>query len=157
NTGSPRWSTSTHGGRLLAASPSRLYLETHDDDLFIIERTTGRMVVDPRSSYQRAGLNLRDFNIGVTNDLNDRVYLATSSGLIIALREIGHTQPHLIRDPKAPPLGYIPPEGLPDTQTQAVPTTPPLAPGPDEATPKSDEGAADEEKAAPKEEADAPQ
>ena len=49
--------------------------------------------------------------MGLTNNLNDRLYMATPSGLVICLREIGQLQPRPLRDPKQPPFGYIPPEG----------------------------------------------
>ena len=68
-----------------------------------------------------------------TNEQNDRMYFATPSGLVICLREIGQNQPRPLRDPKAPPFGHIPPEG--------IPTTPPAAP-PAETTPPPSEPAA---------------
>src|SRR5208337_5355302 len=40
------------------------------------------------------------------------LYLGTDSGMVLCLREIGATQPRLLRDPKALPFGYIPPEGI---------------------------------------------
>jgi len=120
HSGQVRWSTSTHGGRLLSVSPTKVYLETHDDDLFIVDRATGRIISEPRATFQRAGLNLRPYDLSVVNALNDRLYLGTKSGVVIGLREIGQLKPTLHRDPKLPPLGYIPPEGLPDTQPAPV-------------------------------------
>ena len=109
--GVPRWTTSTHGGRLLAVGAKRIYLNSSDGDLFIVDRATGQTVADPRSTRDRSGVNLREFDLDVTNSLNDRLYFATSSGLVLAIREIGQVRPHLLRDPKAPPFGFIPPEG----------------------------------------------
>ena len=111
-TGVARWTTSTHGGRLIAVSKTRLYLESHDEDLFIVDRATGRIVADPRATFSRAGLNLREYALGPTNTLNDRLYLGTHSGVIICLREIAQVKPRALRDPKAKPFGYIPPEGI---------------------------------------------
>jgi outer membrane protein assembly factor BamB len=172
--GTQHWTTSTHGGRLMSVSPKRVYLESYDDDLFIVDRATGQMLADPRATAQRAGLNLREYTVGLTNNLNDRLYMATPSGLIICLREMGQTQPRLLRDPKAPPFGYIPPEGaLPRTGGAAPPeTTPPAgetpapAPTPEpapaqEATPTPAPAPAQEAGAAapavPPQEAGAPQ
>ena len=121
--GKTLWSVSTHGGRLLSVSAGKVYLETHDDDLFIVDRTTGKTIAEPRATYQRAGLNLRPYELAVVNERNDRLYLGTKSGLVIGLREIGQSTPHLHRDPKEKPFGYIPPEGLPDTQTPPIPPT----------------------------------
>jgi hypothetical protein len=57
-------------------------------------------------------LNLREFGLSMLNRFDDRLYLGTDSGLVLCLREIGATQPRLLRDPKALPFGYIPPEGI---------------------------------------------
>jgi len=146
NTGEPRWTTSTHGGRLVSISASRVYLETHDDDLFVVDRASGTMVLDPRSTYQRAGVNLREFSLGITNNLDDRMYFATPSGLILCLREAAQVTPRMLRDPKAKPFGYIPPEGikLPRAgETISLPSPlqnqEPAAPGEEKAVPKEQE------------------
>jgi outer membrane protein assembly factor BamB len=123
--GTARWSTQTHGGRLLAVSGTRIYLESVDDDLFIVDRGTGRVVADPRATHNRAGLNLRGYDLGPTNAINDRIYMATASGLMICLREIGQIQPRPLRDPKEKPLGYIPPEGLPEEKPRVEPIAEP--------------------------------
>jgi outer membrane protein assembly factor BamB len=126
-TGEQRWMTSTHGGRLMSVSAKRIYLESRDDDLFIVDRGTGQVLADPRVTLQRAGLKLREYTVGLTNIENDRIYTATPSGLVMSLREIGQLQPRPLRDPKLPPLGFIPPEGaLP--QTPPPPTTPETPP-----------------------------
>jgi outer membrane protein assembly factor BamB len=122
-TGLARWTTSTHGGRLLAISGTRVYLESADEDLFIVDRRTGEMVADPRATLQRAGVNLREFSIGITNHLNDRLFVGTPSGLVVCLREVGQVKPRLLRETKAKPFGYIPPEGI----NLAPASTPPPA------------------------------
>jgi outer membrane protein assembly factor BamB len=121
-TGTPRWTVPTQGGQLVSITPTKIYLRTYNNDLFVIDRATGRMVVDPSGSHLRAGLNLRDYDMSVVNRFSDRIYFATSSGLVLGLREAGLAQPRLLRDPKQPPFGYIPPEGIPLT-----PPTPPAA------------------------------
>jgi len=123
-TGTPRWTISTQGGRLLSISGTKAYLETHDQDLFVVDRATGRMVFDPRMTSQRSGINLREFNIGPTNHLDDRLYFGSKSGLIVSLRETGQVRPRYLRDPKAKPFGYIPPEGYPDPAAVPPPTIP---------------------------------
>jgi hypothetical protein len=128
NTGSPKWMTSTHGGRLLGVSAKRVYLESHDEDLFIVDRASGQMVADARTTHERAGLDLREYALGITNNLNDRLYMATKSGLVICLREIGQIQPRPLRDPKLPPFGFVPPEG-------GLPAPPSVAPPPTETPP----------------------
>jgi outer membrane protein assembly factor BamB len=132
-TGTQHWTTSTHGGRLISVGAKRVYLESYDDDLFIVDRGTGQMLADPRATAQRARLNLREYTIGLTNSQNDRLYMATPSGLVICLREMGQLQPRPLRDPKLPPFGYVPPEGaLPRTGGEAPPgtTAPPAGESP---------------------------
>jgi outer membrane protein assembly factor BamB len=134
-TGEAHWTISTLGGPLLGVTPKRVYLESRDGDLFIVDRVTGSMLFDPRAVHERAGLNLREFQLGPTNRLNDRVYICSRSGLLVCLREAGAVKPVLLRDPKEKPFGYIPPEGYSDT-----PKIAPAAPLP--STDKPEEGAA---------------
>jgi outer membrane protein assembly factor BamB len=147
NTGEPRWTSSTQGGRLAAISGTKLFLRSYNLDLFLMDRKTGRMLVDPGETHIRAGLNLREFDLDVVNRFNDRMYFATSSGLIVCMRETGHPQPRLLRDPNALPFGYVPPEGVRDT--------PPPAPAADTSVqPKNEPGAEEAPAAADKEKAD---
>jgi outer membrane protein assembly factor BamB len=122
-TGKPKWTISTLGGRLIAVSATKVYLESHDDDLFVVDRATGKVVYDPATTFKRSGINLRDFVLGPTNRFDDRLYFATSHGLVICLREIAQVAPRPIRDPKEKPFGYVPPEGYPEG-----PPPPPVVP-----------------------------
>jgi hypothetical protein len=133
-TGQPRWTIPTQGGQLVCVTPTKVYLRSYNLDLFVVDRATGRMVVDPSGSHLRAGLNLRDHDLSIVNRFNDRMFFGTKCGFIVSLREIGLYQPQLLRDPKQPPFGYIPPEGI-----QLTPPTPPAAePG---ATPEGEPAA----------------
>jgi outer membrane protein assembly factor BamB len=123
--GTPRWTTSTLGGRLLSVSGTKVYLESHDDDLFVIDRATGKIILDPRATFQRSGVNLRDFDLGPLNRLDDRLYFGSKRGVLMCLRETGQIQPRMLRDPKAKPFGYIPPEGYPGPAAIPAPTAPP--------------------------------
>ena len=132
NDGLPKWSISTLGGRLLSVSATKIYLESHDEDLFVVDRASGKIVYDPATTYQRSGINLRGYDLGPTNRFDDRLYFGTTHGLIICVREIAQIKPRLIRDPKAKPFGYIPPEGYPDALNPVVipiPTTDPAEGG----------------------------
>jgi outer membrane protein assembly factor BamB len=123
-TGEPHWSLSTGGGRLLAVSEDRVYLETQFRDLFVVDRKSGAIVADARSVRDRAGLDLRDFTITPTNPLNGRIYLGSHAGMIVCLREQGRIKPYLLRDPNAPPFGYIPRQGEVTTPGAAPAETP---------------------------------
>jgi len=120
-TGEPRWTTSTQGGQLVSVTATKVYLRSYNLDLFVIDRKTGRTLVDPGEVLLRAGLNLRDYDLNIVNRFNDRLYFATPSGLVVCLREAGQAQPRPLKDPKSLPFGYIPPEGIRET--------PPVAPG----------------------------
>jgi outer membrane protein assembly factor BamB len=121
-TGESRWTRPTQGGRLAAISETKLYLRSYNLDLFMMDRKTGRMLVDPGETFLRAGLKLREYDLDIVNRFNDRMYFATSSGMIVCMREKGQVTPRLLRDPKAPPFGFVPPEGLKPT-----PPPPPAA------------------------------
>ena len=122
-TGQEKWETSTLGGRLLSVSKTKVYLESHEDDLFVVDRAIGKVIYDTVATFNRAGVNLRDFILGPTNRYDDRLYFGTSHGLIIALREISQVKPLPVRDPNEKPFGYVPPEGYPD-----APPLPPVVP-----------------------------
>jgi outer membrane protein assembly factor BamB len=144
-TGTPRWTISTQGGQFIAVSATKVYLRSYNLDLFVIDRATGKTLLDPGETHIRAGLNLREYDLYVVNRFNDRMYYATSSGMIIAIREPGQVAPRLLRDPKALPFGYIPPEGLkgppPETPAAEPPTTDTVPPAgePADADAKKDE------------------
>jgi outer membrane protein assembly factor BamB len=144
--GDTKWTKPTQGGRLAAIGATKLYLRSYNLDLFVMDRQTGRMLVDPGETFIRAGLKLREYDLDIVNRFNDRIYFATSSGMIICLREKGQPQPRLLRDPKAPPFGYVPPEGLKQSPPPAPPAEPGAAPK-DEGAPGADEPAAAADKA----------
>jgi outer membrane protein assembly factor BamB len=118
-TGEPRWIMNTVGGNLLAVGANRVYLRSANRDLFLVDRKSGQVLFDPRATLERAGVNLRDYDMALTNAVNDRLYFATSSGFIMAIRELGKTRPTLLRDPKQPKFGFLPPDG--EAQTPVPP------------------------------------
>ena len=128
-TGNVRWSTLTQGARFVAVGASRIYLRSWNNDLYIIDRASGQVLADPAATKQRAGLNLREFGLSMLNRFDDRLYFGTDSGMVVCLREIGATQPRLLRDPKALPFGYIPPEGIKPTPPPVPAAETPAEPG----------------------------
>jgi hypothetical protein len=104
------WNQQVGDGKLLAISKNRIYLENAFHDLFVLNRANGAVVSSPRQTFERAGLNLRDYALTVINNHNDRLYMATPSGSILCLREAGQLVPYDIRDPKRPTFGVLPPE-----------------------------------------------
>jgi len=114
-TGEAHWTTHTDSGRFLGVSPTKVHLRNHEGDLMTVDRETGKILADPESTLGRAGLNLRRYDLSFSNPFDDRLFLGTSSGVVICLREIGQTNPQPLRDPKAHPFGYVPPEGIRET------------------------------------------
>lgn len=122
----------TAAQRILAVGNSRVYLRTEFGDLVVVDRGTGSVIASASASRERAGLDLRDYSLSVVNDVNDRIYLATSVGSLICLHELGQRVPNPVREPHEPAFGYIPPQG-------AGPRTPPPVPTPDQDAPADDE------------------
>jgi outer membrane protein assembly factor BamB len=153
-TGSLRWTTPTQGGQLTAVSGSKIYLRSIHNDLYVVDRATGRVLADPSSTFRRAGLNLREYTLSMLNRFDDRMYFGTDSGMIVCLREMGSNLPRLLRDPKALPFGYIPAEGIKLTPPAApaetaAATTEPDAERKDEASKDDAKPAEDKDKPAP--------
>ncbi len=123
-TGEPRWTTNTDHGKLLGVSPSRVYLLSQDNDFIIVARDSGKVLLDPAATFQRAGLDVREYTLSFPERFDDRLFLATPSGVMVCLREIGATTPKLLRDPNAKPFAFVPPEGI---KEEVVPVEPPPA------------------------------
>ena len=65
----------------------------------------GNLTMVSRSSGETIGsLPLRRYNVRTVNDRTDRIFLATESGLVICLRQIGHPYPVYHRYPDRLPL-----------------------------------------------------
>lgn len=127
STGSPKWTLSTPSARLLGTSPTKVYLRSIDNDLLVVDRASGKVVADPAATFQRAGLNLREFDQSFTDRYDDRLFLGTSSGVVVCLREIALTTPQLLRDPKALPFAHVPPEGIKEKPAPLPTETDPAA------------------------------
>jgi outer membrane protein assembly factor BamB len=134
--GQVRWTLATGGGRLLSVGETRVYLETAFRDLYIVDRASGAFVFDDRAVRERAGLDVRQFDLAPTNPLTGRLYLVSSSGMIVCLREAGRVKPYLLRDPKALPFGYVPRQG----ESATPPGSEAAPPKEDEAVPPPAEG-----------------
>lgn len=105
-TGHPIWPQS--GPRVtsfLAASTDKLYTVDRSNTLQILSREDARPL---------GTLPLGRFTLHLLNDYSDRIYVATNTGLVMCLHELGRDFPHLHRHPdRAPVLPVIAPEGEP--------------------------------------------
>lgn len=131
-TGSPRWDetgTRTGAERIIALSPSRVYMRSLYGDLAIVERDNGELVAGPADTHQRAGLNLRNYVRAVTNDVNDRIFLGSKFGSIVCIHEQGLSRPVALRELHMAPFGHL------ERGQGAATATPPDAPAAEPAPP----------------------
>lgn len=101
NSGVRLWSQPA-AGQFVAATPSTVFAADSLNNLLVLDAATGR---------PRATLGLNKFKHQVANTRTDRVYLATSTGLILSLREAGREFPIYHRFPERRPV-------LPDLATE---------------------------------------
>ncbi|RUL88964.1 outer membrane protein assembly factor BamB family protein [Tautonia sociabilis] len=113
----------TGANRILALSPTRIYLKTEYGDLAVVSRDSGELVAGPSETFGRLGLDLRGFSLAVTNDVHDRIYLATATGTLICLREpspspdVVYTGPIPLRAASERPFGFLRDDSTEDSQT----------------------------------------
>jgi len=138
-TGKIRWTRQTGGATLMAVAKDRIYLNTPARQLLVVHREDGRDLFTTQDTAERAGLNLQDYEIALTNHVNDRLYYCTPSGSLLCLRQAGELMPRELRDPREPRFGTLPDEA-PAQQPAIAPT--PDAPPAEKAADKPAEGEA---------------
>ena len=122
--------------QFVAASKDRIYAADAAGDILVLDRNTGTRV----DTVAAADLPLKYLNLQT-----DRIYLATPSGLVQCLREVGLTEPIRHRkEPVAPPDKSAKPD-KPDTQ---APPAEPKAPA-DKPAPAKKAAPADKPEPAP--------
>jgi outer membrane protein assembly factor BamB len=130
-TGRINWHQTRATG-FLAATDDRVYASDELGNVLVLSHSDGAMI---------SSLPLRMLNVRVSNDRTDRMFLATSTGTVVALKELDSEFPRYHkfpeRQPILPPMGPAPEEGSAAEEGAAQP--PPQA---DEATPAAPEGAA---------------
>ena len=111
-----------HGVRdFVGSSINRLYGTDHVGNVVILRRVDGAVL---------GTMPLRQFGVKYANDRTDRLYMATNSGMIVAIRESGadHEFPVYHQNPDLLP---ILPDFAPETPQSDAPATPaPATPAP---------------------------
>lgn len=79
----------------LAASGEFVYAEDRVGNVLILSRQDGSIV---------GSLPLRDYSVRIHNDRTDRIYLGTTTGLVICLREQARVYPMYHRFPERQPI-----------------------------------------------------
>ena len=105
----------------IAATPKTVFASDEQNNILIIDRMKGEI---------RGKLPFRRFSVHPANNLTDRLFLSTESGLVIAIREVGREYPIYHLNPDRKPI--IPmfeglddagesPAGLPDADSSDDP------------------------------------
>ena len=79
----------------VGATNSRVFVSDYIGNIVMLARNDGHVV---------GALPLRDYKTRFGNDRTDRIYLATQSGLVVCIREIGHEFPVFHMHPERLPL-----------------------------------------------------
>jgi outer membrane protein assembly factor BamB len=108
--GTMKWEMPIGESKLLAITPTRLYGITEDGAIAVVNRADGQITVTPEQSFHSFGLDFRNYSARMSNDTNDRLYMATEDGILLCLRELGKTSPTPLRDPKLPGFAMTPSE-----------------------------------------------
>ncbi|QDU37821.1 Outer membrane protein assembly factor BamB precursor [Maioricimonas rarisocia] len=90
------------GSEFVAASPERVYAGDDMGNLLVLSRENGRVI---------GALQNRHLSIRLSNERTDRIFLASPSGLVVAMRERGRSFPQYHMFPERRP---ILPEFAPD-------------------------------------------
>lgn len=79
----------------VTATDAHVYARDHGGNLLVLDRESGQIL---------SSVNLRNFPLQVSNDRTDRIYLASTTGTVIALREIGSEYPAYHLYPERRPI-----------------------------------------------------
>lgn len=134
-TGSDRWHC-PQADQFVAATPSLVYATDRQHNLLLISRERGSVL---------AALPLHQFSIPLANDRSDRIFLATSTGVVLALHDRSINDPKFYKFPERQPiLPEFAPEGS-GTDSTSEETTSPDADSEEMPAEESEEMPAEEE------------
>ncbi len=112
DTGREKWPADEQVVRFLAASKSTVYAADELGNVLLLNRKTG----------ERAGvLPLRGYKVQLSNDRTDRLFLATTSGRVICIREQAQEFPLYYMHPERRPI-------LPEFASESAPGAKPPVP-----------------------------
>jgi outer membrane protein assembly factor BamB len=122
----------TRGTSFLAATDERVYASDELGNVLVLSQSDGALI---------STLPLRSLSMRVNNDRTDRLFLATSTGTVVALKESDSEFPKYHKFPERQPilplLGPAPEEGTPGAAEEGAAEAPPEA---DDAAPAAPEG-----------------
>jgi PQQ-like domain len=86
--------------RVLAVNPSYVYAFDRRGRLLVIDAVRGQTL---------SALEVSGFSVPVTNEVNDRLYLAANNGMLVCLHDRTRVAPVALQKPPAPPKKAEPP------------------------------------------------
>jgi len=94
----------------IAASETRVYARDESKNLLVLDRGTGQLI---------GTMDMRNFALHVENDRTDRIFLASTDGAVVALREMGSEYPVYHLHPERRPIlpEFSPEDGEESTET----------------------------------------
>jgi len=99
----PLWNERLPDGRVRARPNGEVaeVLSVSPNYVFALDRRGKLLVIDAVRGTTLSSLDVSAFSVPVTNDVNDRVYLASNSGLLLCLRDRNKVVPVALRKPPA--------------------------------------------------------
>ena len=103
-TGEMVWKTESYADRLLGLNDEFVYVRDRLGNLLIYDRKKATDV-ESRRSTPLAKMSVAGFNVPITNDKTDRIFLAADSGILVCLRDASskYTKPMRLVPAIVPP------------------------------------------------------
>ena len=100
----PLWNERLPDGRVRARPNGEVaqVLSVSPNYVFALDRRGKLLVIDAVRGATLSSFDVSAFSVPVTNEVNDRVYLASNSGLLLCLRDRNKVVPVALRKPAAP-------------------------------------------------------
>jgi outer membrane protein assembly factor BamB len=107
----PMWNARLPDGRIRAAPNEEVerVLAVNPSYVYAVDRRGRLLVIDAVRGQTLSNLDVSEFNVPVINEVNDRLYLAGSNGLLVCLHDRSRVAPVLLRKPPPPPKKVEPP------------------------------------------------
>jgi hypothetical protein len=136
----PYWNERLPDGRIRPRPNDQVaqVLSVSPNYVFALDRRGKLLVIDAVRGSTLSSFDVSAFSVPVTNEVNDRVYLASNSGLLLCLRDRNKVVPVALRKPAAPKKAVEEPKEEPKVEVPKVeaPVPPKKAPevkkGPDD-------------------------
>jgi hypothetical protein len=107
----PLWQERLSDGRLRPKPNSDVVrvLSTNSSYVYGLDRRGRLLVIDALRGSTLSTFDVSAFSVPVTNEVTDRVYLASNSGFLVCLHDKQRVRPEYLRKPPAPKKAEAPP------------------------------------------------